>query len=71
MNELCECSDPGCPACHGHCDQMATDVVYRVDMEDETGTPMCGACAEDCLECGLFQVEEIDEDDAEGNTDAS
>lgn len=54
----CECSDGGCPACHGNCDKVAVYVVYRVDMEDETGTPMCEACMEDAAESGLFRVSE-------------
>ena len=34
----CECGDPGCPVCHGHCRNRATCNLRRVDMEDRTGT---------------------------------
>jgi hypothetical protein len=50
----CECSDPGCPCCHGHCERKATTVLCRSDMEDETGTAMCEGCAGDALESGVF-----------------
>lgn len=51
----CECGDPGCPVCHGQCNRLATAVVFRVDMEDETGTRMCHACSQDAAESGLFR----------------
>lgn len=50
----CECADPGCPVCHGHCDQDSATTLYRVDMEDVTGTPMCAGCAEDAMKSGVF-----------------
>ena len=49
----CECSDPGCPCC-GDCQDDADCVLYRIDMEDETGTPMCDRCADDAYESGLY-----------------
>lgn len=52
---LCQCADPGCPHCAGHCKQVAIVAVLRVDMEDRTGTPVCRKCAEDCMESGLFR----------------
>lgn len=54
----CECGDPGCPVCHGHCRQRAVTTVYRSDMEDETGTDVCEGCAEDCLDSGVFYTKE-------------
>jgi len=51
---LCECSDPGCPVCYGACKEVAIEVLYRADMDDETGTMMCEDCAADALESGLF-----------------
>lgn len=57
----CECADPGClhhmgtAACHTPVGR--TRILYRVDMEDETGTRMCAPCREDALESGLFSEE--------------
>lgn len=62
----CECSDPGCPAHKGvsHCATQATDLLYRVDMQDETGTAMCDKCADDAFSSGLFTTEDgLDETD--------
>jgi hypothetical protein len=53
----CQCSDPGCPVCHGHCNTKATDCLMRCDMDDRTGTPMCEQCASDALDSGLFRSE--------------
>jgi hypothetical protein len=52
----CECSDPGCPVHKGtaDCRWSASRLLYRVDMEDNTGTAMCDACAEDAFKSGLF-----------------
>lgn len=57
---ICECADPGCPyhAGVGHCNQNAAGEVFRVDMEDETGTPMCEDCAADALDSGVFTTRE-------------
>ena len=60
MNKLkCECADPGCPACRGKCKHRATNIAFRVDMEDRTGTPMCSACASDALDSGVFRTRAI------------
>ena len=32
--------------------------LYRVDMEDATGTLFCAACADDAFECGLYDAQE-------------
>lgn len=55
---FCECGDPGCPVCHGKCHKPARTAVYRSDMDDETGTPMCDGCASDCMNSGLFYTKE-------------
>jgi len=55
---ICECSDPGCPHCQGKCDEGATNILYRCDMDDETGTVMCEKCADDALEGGLFYTKD-------------
>ena len=60
----CECRDPGCPVCHGQCKAPAAMTLYRVDMEDSTGTDMCEACASDALEAGVFATEPDDDDEA-------
>lgn len=58
----CECSDPGCPVHEGKssCDQKATHLLYRVDMEDQTGTAFCAGCGEDAFDSGLFTDETED-----------
>lgn len=56
--ERCACSDPGCPVCHGHCHKPGKHLVYRSDMEDETGTLMCDGCMEDAMNSGLFYTKE-------------
>jgi len=52
----CDCSDPGCPVHKGkeRCKHLARYIVYRSDMEDETGTPMCQRCMEDAMDSGVF-----------------
>ena len=52
----CECSDPGCPAHSGvsECSRRGVVTVYRIDMEDESGTRMCRACSEDAMDSGVF-----------------
>ncbi len=52
----CECYDPGCNAHRGSdtCKTQGVTILYRIDMEDETGSLMCEACCEDAMECGLF-----------------
>jgi hypothetical protein len=54
----CECADPGCPA-HlglGKCAEptYARSRLYRIDMEDHTGTVFCEECYEDALDSGVF-----------------
>ena len=56
--DLCECSDPGCPACSGKCHRIAAYDLYRVDMQDEVGTAFCRPCADDVMKSGLFVEEE-------------
>ena len=55
----CECSDPGCPVHPGseRCTRRRVVTVYRVDMEDRTGTDMCQECGEDALNAGVFTTE--------------
>ena len=64
--DACECSDPGCPVHKGisSCSRLAITVLYRVDMEDRTGTAMCEGCASDAFESGLF-TDTTDEDDTD------
>lgn len=56
-NPICKCSDPNCPKCKGKCANKAVTVVIRIDMDDRTGTPVCRACADDCLDAGIFRDE--------------
>ncbi len=51
---LCECADPGCNECGGLCENAPSRRLYRIDMDDETGTAFCQACAADADDCGLF-----------------
>jgi len=55
-NNKCECADHGCPAHKGRsgCKRYANIILYRVDMQDELGTAMCEACADDAMLTGLF-----------------
>lgn len=53
--QMCECRDPGCHSCKGTCPQPAVSIMYRFDMEDQTGTPMCEQCARDAVEWGLYR----------------
>lgn len=54
----CECFDSGCKSHVGvkGCTKMACDILYRIDMDDRTGTAMCSECAEDAMESGLFET---------------
>lgn len=56
MLNRCECSDRGCRVHQGvsTCRNEGTERLYRVDIEDRTGTGMCQACAGDATDCGLF-----------------
>lgn len=64
MSKRCKCSDPACPVSHGdfevthQCGRQASILLYRVDMEDETGTLMCDGCSEDAMASGLFTMED-------------
>ena len=55
----CECSDPGCPKHTGqsYCTLKATRRLFRIDMEDRTGTAMCEKCFEDALDSGMFDTQ--------------
>jgi hypothetical protein len=55
----CECADSGCPAHLGQsvCMLEWSCVLYRVDMQDGTGTRFCPACADDALASGVFTDE--------------
>ena len=61
---LCEDGDLQCPACHGHCTRIGTTILYRIDMEDKTGTLFCEECADDASESGLF-TDEVEEEETE------
>jgi hypothetical protein len=56
----CECADGGCPVGHRGRSTCAASTrggltLFRVDMEDRTGTRMCAACADDAMSSGLFR----------------
>jgi hypothetical protein len=59
--QMCECRDPGCPSCKGTCPQPAVWIMYRLDMEDQTGTPMCAECAGDAVNSGLYGSKAIEQ----------
>lgn len=55
----CECHDKQCPSHKGEScpiclprSEMTT--LYRIDMEDVTGTDFCPACSRDAMDSGLF-----------------
>lgn len=56
---FCECADAGCPA-HRGAGCAATPWpedrtrLYRIDMEDTTGTLMCSPCSDDAFASGVF-----------------
>ena len=54
---LCMCVDSGC-TCGGNCQKHAETTLYRIDMEDYTGTDFCEECAADAMESGVFSDEE-------------
>lgn len=55
-NQQCDCNRPGCPSHpNGPCASRATDLMYRTDMSDKTGTPMCNACAGNAMGAGNFR----------------
>ena len=54
--EKCECTDPGC-GCGGKCHGLGEYRLYRIDMEDKTGTGMCDSCSDDASDSGVFRVE--------------
>ncbi len=60
----CQCADRECPVGHTipggaliPCSKEAKTTVYRIDMDDETGTPMCYGCASDAMLSGVFRSE--------------
>jgi len=53
---VCEDTDPSCPECLGSCEERATATLFRVDMEDRTGTRMCEACTGDAMKSGVFRM---------------
>jgi hypothetical protein len=59
---FCECSDPGCPIHEGQtqCVYRATENLFRVDMDDRTGTVFCAQCASDAYEAGVFTADDPD-----------
>lgn len=42
---------------HSECPEMSFRTLYRVDMEDNSGTPMCEECSNDAYGSGLFDEE--------------
>lgn len=59
----CECADPGCDAhtSKEDCREYASTILYRIDMEDNSGTAFCEACAADAIGSGVF-TDELDDD---------
>ena len=65
--KFCQCHDKGCPIHKGNncCSRQALYTLYRVDMQDSTGTDFCTACASDAMESGIFTDETEDTEDNE------
>lgn len=55
----CGCSDRLCPACHGDCEAVATQMLKRTDMSDVYDIPMCDDCAADAMTVGVFDSKQI------------
>lgn len=68
----CECADPGCRAHLGRskCNREAAQTLFRVDMEDKTGTRFCDHCTLDAMESGVFAdgLEDDDDDDPDDDS---
>ena len=60
IDPTCECGDMECPMHWGvsKCNKEAITTLFRVDMEDETGTLMCEGCANDAMASQLFYEKE-------------
>jgi hypothetical protein len=58
----CQCVDPGCPVNHYNrkCNRPAEHTLYRIDMDDDTGTQMCTDCADDAEEAGVFRESQLE-----------
>lgn len=52
----CECADANCAVDHGFqdCLNEGSSLLYRIDMDDQTGTLFCNECGEDAADSGLF-----------------
>jgi len=60
VSSPCGCADRLCPAHRGaDCRLAATTTLYRIDMDDATGTSFCDGCAQDAIEAGVFQTETV------------
>lgn len=60
-DDRCECFDQDCAEGHtGQCINRAGMTLWRIDMEDQTGTRFCRVCAKDAMESGLF-TEEVED----------
>lgn len=69
MNHTCVCSDKGCSACEGLCEDRATFTLYRIDMDDRSGSRFCEGCASDAMDSGVFTDEPMSDDDEPGEED--
>lgn len=59
----CECHDVGC-TCAGQCHTHAVTTLFRIDMDDWTGTRFCQDCADDAAESGCFvSAEDLADED--------
>lgn len=58
MSKQCECCDSDCLIHPGKecCQRSNLSTLYRVDMEDKTGTKFCPKCWDDAMESGLFST---------------
>ena len=64
QSKRCQCFDPGCKMGHdGQCKERGSVTLYRVDMDDNSGTLFCDGCGEDASASGLFTWAEDDADD--------
>lgn len=69
LNTICECTDPSCPECAGNCDHKATEILYRLDMDDESGTAFCDQCSADAMHSGVFTDQSQEEEEEEEEED--
>ena len=61
----CKCRDRGCKSCFGNCRLRSVTTVFRIDMVDVGGTPMCEGCLDDAVQSKMFATKDKKEETVE------